>query len=71
MNDEEWEMEVKSAEWPINQVLKLLEEYKLCKTEYAKSRVEQQLRCMWQKMNYEGNKLAELLRKARDEGFEF
>ena len=69
MNDEEWKIEMESAEWPIKQVLKLFEEYKLCQTEYAKGRVEKKLSCMWQKMNYEGNKLIELLRKAEDEGF--
>ena len=69
MNEEILEMEMKSAEWSLNQVIQLLEEYGKCKTEYAKGKVEKQIRCMWQKMNYEGNKLIELLRKAEDEGF--
>lgn len=69
MNDEEWKISMESAEWPMKESLRLLEEYELCNTEYAKSRISDKIFCMWQKMNYEGNKLAELLRKAEDEGF--
>lgn len=69
MNNEKWKIGVESAEWAVNQTLKLLKEYELCKTEYAKGRVEKKLLCMFQKMDYEGNKLEELLRKAENEGF--
>lgn len=64
-------LELASASWIMLEISKLIEDYKKCKTENCKFKIEKILRSMNNKLSYENKQLSKIIKKAKDEGIEF
>jgi hypothetical protein len=71
MNDEQLDLNLESAEWTMAETIKLMNEYKECRTEHCKSLVEKKLRAIQGKLSYEHKVIGNIIGKANDEGIGF
>lgn len=64
------DLNLQSAEWAVVETTRLITEHKKCRTENCKALIEKKLRAIQGKLNHESRIINQIVKEAKDEGFE-